>query len=60
MKKLMLDLDALAVESFATDRQSAPRGTVVGHYGPTHTEWGQASCDRTCLASCNGQHTCLC
>lgn len=28
MRKLSLDLDALAVESFGTDRQPAIRGTV--------------------------------
>jgi len=31
MKKLMLDLDALAVDSFATGSEAAARGTVRGH-----------------------------
>ena len=31
MKKLMLDVETLAVESFATGRNAAGRGTVRGH-----------------------------
>ena len=31
MRKLRLDLDALAVESFATDAAEAKRGTVAAH-----------------------------
>ena len=60
MNKLQLNLDELAVESFATDtKATAPRGTVVGHYGTTHSQAGE-TCDRCCLMSCNGAHTCLC
>lgn len=41
MKKLKLDADAVAVESFATDQAPAePRGTVRGAAGCTY----QASC----------------
>jgi hypothetical protein len=32
-KKLMLSLDALTVETFATTGQAAGRGTVLGHSG---------------------------
>jgi len=31
MKKLMLDLDVLAVDSFATGDEASARGTVRGH-----------------------------
>ena len=31
MRKLRLDLDALAVESFATDAAAAARGTIAAH-----------------------------
>jgi len=31
MKKLMLEVDALAVDSFATGDEPAARGTVRGH-----------------------------
>ncbi|MBW3571054.1 MAG: hypothetical protein KY467_08100 [Gemmatimonadetes bacterium] len=60
MKKLTLNVEALRVESFATDKQSAERGTVVGHYGTTHTEFGQETCDLSCMQSCNGGWSCLC
>jgi hypothetical protein len=38
MKKLMLDLDALAVDSFTTGDAAAERGTVRGH-DTRYTEW---------------------
>lgn len=60
MKKLILKLDELKVESYPTDRQSGPKGTVVGHYGTTHTEWGQETCDLSCMQSCNGGWSCTC
>jgi hypothetical protein len=31
MKKLQLDLDALSIESFATDRPAEERGTVAAN-----------------------------
>lgn len=34
MRKIKLDLDALAVESFATDRTLPPRGTVLARSAP--------------------------
>lgn len=60
MKKLMLNLDELTVESYATDRQSPPRGTVVGHYGTTHTLGGGPTCDLSCHQTCYGGSTCTC
>lgn len=51
MNKLTLRLDELEVESFDTSRVPEEEGTVVAH---EYTE------DRSCLMSCNGDHTCLC
>jgi hypothetical protein len=36
MKKLTLDLDSLAVSSFATDQVVENEGTVQGHFVPTN------------------------
>ena len=54
MKKLRLEIDALAVESFATDETLEAAGTVRGH-GPNDT----APANYTCGAegSC-GPYTC--
>lgn len=35
MRKLMLDMEMLAVESFAPAEAVVPRGTVAGHAGDT-------------------------
>lgn len=43
MEKLKLDLDELAVESFATDAPDAGEGTVLAHQGMTRGH----SCQRT-------------
>lgn len=51
MKKLALDLDDLAVESFATLEREGTRGTVRAHC----SEWG--TCD-SCAGSCPLQQTC--
>jgi hypothetical protein len=58
MKKLMLELDALAVESFDTGAESAPGGTVRGH-DTRITEWcysTYAGCKPT--AGCESRLTC--
>jgi len=63
MKKLKLDLDELAVETFATDHGVERRGTVGGHatYAcitarclntAACTGGGAGSCDGTCYATC--------
>lgn len=74
MKKLTLDLDALRVESFDTDRARDERGTVRGNAvtldeNPTcdggNTCWD--SCDGVCGtyycvtldASCGQNHSCV-
>jgi hypothetical protein len=68
MRKIRLDLDALAVDSFAVSAESAPRGTVQGHGGrqsidicePLPHDYTEvdctaaASCNGTCYASCGG------
>ncbi|HEX2080678.1 MAG TPA: hypothetical protein VHG08_23440 [Longimicrobium sp.] len=54
MKKLQLNVEELAVESFATDgRAGAKSGTVHGHYGTGHTDFTCSSCNSGC-------HTWLC
>ena len=47
MKKLMLDVDSLEVESFATAGPDAERGTVAAREAPTIPPW----CD-TILGQC--------
>ena len=46
MRKLKLDLEELAVESFPTDTVAQERGTVQGH--------GQTDGGTTCWATCIG------
>lgn len=48
MKKLILELDNLQVESFATDADPLKRGTVMGHTLPT-----RPLCSRYCPATTN-------
>ena len=50
MKKLVLDLDELVVESFGTQAVPEPRGTVHAHSGWQCTEYNP-TCD-----GCNTQH----
>ena len=67
MKKLSLNVDALRVDSFATESADPAPGTVFGHvtaYCPTGlgcgTEgdcWSQ-TCD-TLHQTCNGEFTCI-
>ncbi len=69
MRKLRLEIDALNVESFETDRGRGPKpGTVRGNIysgyeietpccptgGLQYTCAGQNTCANTCAASCNG------
>jgi len=55
MKKLVLELDHLRVESFATDVGSLERGTVEGNSLPT-----KPLCSAYCppTVSCNDTATC--
>ena len=48
MKKLSLELDQLAVESFAILSEDEVRGTVAGQNEPEYT----ASCGGTCVDTC--------
>lgn len=52
MKKLMLDVDTLRVESFTTQDVDARRGTVRGHDDTMETE--NCTLENTCLIT-----TCL-
>jgi len=52
MKKLMLDIDALQVESFAVGREAATPGTVYGHY-PTRGDCSGAGCPSGYQYSCS-------
>ena len=61
MKKMRLDIEQLAVESFGTAGPARPRGTVRGHVPETQlyptcylTECGQNTCAETCGNSCHG------
>jgi hypothetical protein len=54
MKKIRLDLDALAVDTFEpAARKDAGRGTVRAH---AETEWGEHTCDDfgSCFRRCIG------
>ena len=55
MKKLILELDDLRVESFAMDVEPGDRGTVQGNSLPT-----KPLCSRYCppTVSCNDTATC--
>ena len=58
MKKIRLEVDALAVQSFATEVDRAGRGTVVAH----NTQ-GQYTCVYHCTfdgVTCDGGATCGC
>jgi len=65
MRKLKLNLDELAVETFATDHREVRRGTVAGHATNicitarcldtdlcTGADGDAGSCDGTCYATC--------
>ena len=59
MKKLKLQLDALAVESFSTDSFPADAaGTVRGNAGTRNQDTCQESCFGTCDYTC--RYTCKC
>ena len=69
IRKLSLDLDALVVETFETEKTAGERGTVRAHAftdtcgqrvcsietggGPTCVDTCQASCPATCAFTCN-------
>jgi hypothetical protein len=57
MKKLKLDIDDLAVESFSVDKAGARLGTVQGQDFTLQcggTNVCTASCNGTCYGSCGG------
>lgn len=56
MRKLSLDLDALVVETFATDRADAERGTVRAHEAVLDSN--VYSCLKTCI--CPSHHNTEC
>ena len=62
MKKLMLDPDALRVETFATDELTAGRGTVAGAAAWRATGTAKPDCDDSGIESCDyswcGDNTC--
>jgi hypothetical protein len=53
MKKLRLELDELAVESFPMDREEDGRGTVAGQNEPPYTQSCDGSCVNTCVSCVN-------
>ncbi|HEX8391214.1 MAG TPA: hypothetical protein VF665_02560 [Longimicrobium sp.] len=55
MKKLSLNLDGLAVQSFTTQSTLRTRGTVQGHEAETDLVSCGGTCDATaCYGSCYG------
>ena len=74
-KKLSLELDQLAVESFETSQATRPAGTVRGFGftdttcnqiicdcptgGTCDTDCGQVSCDGTCVDATCGGNSCI-
>ena len=62
MEKLRLDLDDLAVDSFATVGAREARGTVLGREKTDEYDTCAASCDpcATCDTSCAGGPVCAC
>jgi hypothetical protein len=60
MKKMKLDLNELAVDSFDTVATVKPKGTVFGEQCTCYTNCTCPGCP-TCAASCNGtcdENTC--
>ena len=54
MKKLRLDLDELAVESFDTQKDAREKGTVVGEQCSCGgTCYPEATCPQTCAYTCD-------
>lgn len=61
MRKIRLDVDAVSVESFATEKAAVPQGTVRGHDDVTELcpapseyftcKWGRTEYD-TCIVQC--------
>ncbi|HKP75853.1 MAG TPA: hypothetical protein VJT67_09950 [Longimicrobiaceae bacterium] len=47
-RKLTLDLDALAVNSFATTAEGGERGTVLGAESPTTPPVDNCTCQASC------------
>lgn len=58
MKKIALNLDKLAVESFETTATLAGEGTVHGHEAPPSQ--GGSDCLRTACCPATYQATCTC
>jgi len=61
MKKLKLELDALAVESFDADDSLADRATVFALSGTAYTNEHRACSElesECCTMSCDGATTC--
>lgn len=66
MRKIRLELEALAVESFATERGTAGRGTVrgnvftVGYECPMSYDFGCMPSEDWCTDSVSGAYACIC
>ena len=62
MRKLSLELDDLAVDSFATEEARSARGTVLGREKTDEYDTCGVSCDPcdTCDTSCAGGPYCDC
>lgn len=55
MKKIRLDVDALAVESFGTGPAGGARGTAFGHAAAVETQVDPCfTCELSCPNGCDG------
>jgi len=59
MKKISLDLDALQVDSFATDAPLPEQGTVQGHADTFFLPCQTGTCGFSCGLTCGFGSTCL-
>lgn len=55
MKKLTLDLQALAVETFETAEVAEQRGTVEARFAPTLLKTNCTQCVTYCIETCVNQ-----
>lgn len=59
MKKLVLDVDSLTVDSFQANDSAPDRGTVMANSTLAFTCTVQKTCTYTCEETC-ATHICIC
>lgn len=58
MRKLRLQIEELAVESFSTSAAPSAQGTVLAHSGASCNTADQVTCANYQFATCGGNDTC--